>query len=88
MVFCTLAIAINIALGIIAPALKLPILLVILAPLIGTPIGVWVYQGLSGTGLDILFLWLQKTGQNIFVSSFITKLTTNLIKYYIHTLVY
>lgn len=51
----------------------------IIAPLIGTPIGVWVYQGLSGTGFDLLFLWLQKSGQNIFVSSFITKLSGNLL---------
>ncbi|KMT22251.1 hypothetical protein [Clostridium cylindrosporum] len=51
----------------------------IVCPLIGTPIGVWVYGGLSGTGFDFLFLWLQKSGQDIFVSSFIAKVTGNFL---------
>lgn len=54
------------------------IILGIVCPLIGTPIGVWVYGGLTGTGFDFLFLLLQKTGQSVFASSFIAKLSGNL----------
>jgi energy-coupling factor transport system substrate-specific component len=53
------------------------LILSVVCPLIGTPIGIWIYGGLSGTGMDFLFIWLQKVGNSIFVSSFITKITSN-----------
>lgn len=55
------------------------LLLSILCPLIGTPIGIWISGGFTGTGFDLFFVFLQKTGQSIFVSSFLTKITTNLL---------
>lgn len=55
------------------------ILLSIVAPLIGTPIGIWVYGGLTGTGLDFLFIWLKQSGSSIFVASFVPKIINNLL---------
>jgi energy-coupling factor transport system substrate-specific component len=55
------------------------IILSIVCPLIGTPIGIWIYGGLTGTGTDFLFVWLQQVGHSIFVSSFIAKITSNLV---------
>ena len=55
------------------------LLLSVICPLIGTPIGIWVYGGLTGTGTDFLFIWLQKVGNSIFVSSFIAKITSNFL---------
>lgn len=51
----------------------------IVAPLIGTPIGIWVYGGLTGTGLDFLFIWLKQSGSSIFVASFVPKIINNLL---------
>jgi energy-coupling factor transport system substrate-specific component len=55
------------------------LILSIVCPLIGTPIGIWVYGGLTGTGTDFLFMWLQKVGNSIFVSSFLAKIVNNLL---------
>lgn len=55
------------------------LVLSVVCPLIGTPIGIWMYGGLTGTGSDFLFLWLQKVGNTIFVSSFIPKILNNLL---------
>ncbi|MEF9935398.1 MAG: ECF transporter S component [Clostridium sp.] len=85
--FMLVSIAVGIIVGLISKrhgfTLKTSIItgliLGVVCPLIGTPIGVLVYKGITGTGLDFVFLWLQTTGQNIFVSSFITKLGTNLL---------
>ncbi|MFD3157044.1 CD3073 family putative ECF transporter S component [Haloimpatiens sp. FM7330] len=55
------------------------IILSIVCPLIGTPIGIWVYGGLTGTGMDFLFMWLKQSGNSIFVSSFIPKIINNLL---------
>ena len=60
-------------------ALITGLLLSVLAPLIGTPIGIWVYGGLTGTGMDFLFLWLRESGANIFTASFIPKVINNLL---------
>ncbi|MEL7609160.1 MAG: CD3073 family putative ECF transporter S component [Bacillota bacterium] len=60
-------------------ALITGLLLSIIAPLIGTPIGIWVYGGLTGTGMDFLFLWLRESGTNIFAASFIPKVINNLL---------
>ncbi|MBW9158748.1 hypothetical protein [Clostridium tagluense] len=35
--------------------------------------------GLTGTGTDFLFIWLQKVGNSIFISSFIAKITSNFL---------
>jgi len=55
------------------------LILSVICPLIGTPIGIWVYGGLTGTGADFIFAWLQKVGNSIFVSSFIAKITSNFL---------
>ena len=55
------------------------LILSVVAPLIGTPIGIWIHGGLTGTGFDFLFLWLQQSGSSIFASSFIAKISSNLI---------
>jgi energy-coupling factor transport system substrate-specific component len=49
------------------------------APLIGTPIAVYVYGGLTGDGNDILFAWLKASGQGIFTSAFIPRITGNFV---------
>lgn len=55
------------------------LILSVICPLIGTPIGIWVYGGLTGTGTDFLFIWLKEVGNNIFVASFIAKITSNFL---------
>ena len=55
------------------------LILSVVCPLIGTPIGIWVYGGLTGTGTDFLFIWLKEVGNNIFVASFIAKITSNFL---------
>ncbi len=60
-------------------ALITGLILSIVAPLIGTPIGIWVYGGLTGTGMDFLFLWLRESGSSIFAASFIPKVINNLL---------
>lgn len=85
--FLLVSVAVGLVVGFISKKFKFNfitalitgIILSIVCPLIGTPIGVWVYGGLSGTGMDFIFLWLQKVGNNIFVSSFLTKISSNFI---------
>ncbi len=85
--FLLVNVAIGIIVGFIAKkhsfnfivALITGLILSIVAPLIGTPIGVWVYGGLTGTGMDFLFLWLRESGTNIFAASFVTKVINNLM---------
>jgi energy-coupling factor transport system substrate-specific component len=60
-------------------ALVVGVVLAVTAPLIGTPIAVWIYGGLTGGGTDFLFLWLRASGQSIFTSAFIPRITGNLI---------
>lgn len=60
-------------------ALITGLVLSVVAPLIGTPIGIWVYGGLTGTGMDFLFLWLRESGSSIFAASFIPKIINNLL---------
>lgn len=55
------------------------IILSIICPLIGSPIAVWLYGGITGSGNDFIFLWLNKTGMDIFTSAFIPRITGNLI---------
>ncbi|MFM1652106.1 CD3073 family putative ECF transporter S component [Brevibacillus sp. B_LB10_24] len=55
------------------------ILLSIVAPLIGTPIAVAVYGGLTGSGTDLLVLWLRATGEGIFASTFLSRIAGNIV---------
>jgi energy-coupling factor transport system substrate-specific component len=60
-------------------ALITGIILSIIAPLIGTPIAVAVYGGLNGSGMDLVVLWLRSTGESVFASTFISRITGNFI---------
>ncbi len=60
-------------------ALLTGILVSIIAPLIGTPIAVAVYGGLNGSGMDFVVLWLRASGESVFASTFISRITGNLI---------
>ena len=51
----------------------------IVAPLIGTPIAVAVYGGLNGSGMDFVVLWLRSSGESVFASTFISRITGNLV---------
>lgn len=85
--FALVNIAIGLIVGIIAKkkgfTLKIAIItgciLAVVAPLIGTPIAVWVYGGITGDGNDFIFMWLQKSGQGMFTSAFIPRITGNII---------
>lgn len=60
-------------------ALATGILISIVAPLIGTPIAVAVYGGLNGSGMDLVVLWLRASGESVFASTFISRITGNFI---------
>jgi energy-coupling factor transport system substrate-specific component len=51
----------------------------VVAPLIGTPIAVAVYGGLNGSGMDFVVLWLRASGESVFASTFISRITGNLV---------
>lgn len=55
------------------------VILSIICPLIGTPISIWLYGGVTGSGTDFLVLWLRESGTGIFASSFIPRITENII---------
>jgi energy-coupling factor transport system substrate-specific component len=55
------------------------VILSIVAPLIGTPIAVAVYGGLNGSGTDLLVLWLRATGADMFTSTFLSRIASNLV---------
>ena len=55
------------------------LVLAVLCPLVGTPIAVWIYGGLTGGGTDFLFLWLMKSGQDIFTAAFLPRIAGNLV---------
>lgn len=60
-------------------ALTTGLILSIVAPLIGTPIAVAVYGGLNGSGMDFIVLWLRASGESVFASTFISRITGNLV---------
>lgn len=60
-------------------ALFTGIIISIIAPLIGTPIAVAVYGGLNGSGMDVVVLWLRASGESVFASTFISRITGNLV---------
>jgi energy-coupling factor transport system substrate-specific component len=60
-------------------ALGTGLIISIVAPLIGTPIAVAVYGGLNGSGMDFVVLWLRASGESVFASTFISRITGNLV---------
>ncbi|MEH7225903.1 CD3073 family putative ECF transporter S component [Bacillus sp. JJ1566] len=60
-------------------AISTGILVSIIAPLIGTPIAVAVFGGLNGSGMDLIVLWLRASGESVFASTFISRITGNFI---------
>lgn len=60
-------------------ALITGIMLSVIAPLIGTPIAVAVYGGLNGSGMDLVVLWLRSSGESVFASTFISRITSNFV---------
>ncbi|WP_059172592.1 CD3073 family putative ECF transporter S component [Bacillus sp. FJAT-27445] len=60
-------------------ALATGLILSVVAPLIGTPIAVAVFGGLNGSGMDVIVLWLRAAGEGIFASTFISRISSNLV---------
>lgn len=60
-------------------ALITGMILSIVAPLIGTPIAVAVFGGLDGSGMDVVVLWLRAAGESVFASTFISRITGNIV---------
>lgn len=60
-------------------ALITGMILAIIAPLIGTPISVAVFGGLNGSGMDVIVLWLRASGESVFASTFISRVTGNFL---------
>jgi len=85
--FALVNVAIGLIVGFIArkykfdlkAALVTGLILSVTAPLIGTPIAIWIYGGLTGGGTDFLFLWLVKSGQEIFTAAFLPRIVGNLV---------
>lgn len=63
----------------IPTAILTGLLLAIVAPLIGTPIAIIVYDGLTGDFNDVFFTLLRNTGQRVFTSAFIPRITSNIV---------
>jgi energy-coupling factor transport system substrate-specific component len=55
------------------------LILSVVAPLIGTPIAVALTGGLDGSGMDVIVLWLRATGESVFASTFISRITGNFV---------
>lgn len=55
------------------------IILAIAAPVVGTPIAVYLFGGVTGGGVDILYSVLLKTGHEIFASAFLARIPANLV---------
>lgn len=87
MLFALVNVAVGVIVGFIArkwkfnliTAVVTGIILSIIAPLIGTPIAVFLYGGLTGDGNDLLFAWLYATGNSLFTSAFLPRITGNLV---------
>lgn len=60
-------------------ALITGLILSVVAPLIGTPIAVAIYGGLNGSGMDFVVLWLRASGETVFASTFISRITGNFV---------
>jgi energy-coupling factor transport system substrate-specific component len=85
--FAIVNIAVGLIVGFIAKKYKFNfkvaaitgIILSVVAPLLGTPIAVFIYGGVTGGGTDFIFAWLLASGQKIFVSAFIPRITGNFV---------
>ncbi|HEX9025885.1 MAG TPA: ECF transporter S component [Clostridium sp.] len=55
------------------------LILSVICPLIGSPIAIWLYGGVTGSGNDFLVLLLRQTGSDIFTSTFIPRITGNIV---------
>lgn len=51
----------------------------VLAPIVGTPIAVYLFGGVTGGGVDLLYTVLLKAGNEIFASAFLARVPANLI---------
>lgn len=60
-------------------ALSTGLVVSVIAPLIGTPIAVAIFGGLNGSGADLIVLWLRSTGESVFASTFISRISSNII---------
>jgi energy-coupling factor transport system substrate-specific component len=60
-------------------ALTTGLMLSVIAPVIGTPIAVAVFGGLNGSGMDLVVLWLRSSGESVFASTFISRITGNFV---------
>ena len=55
------------------------LVLAVAAPLVGSPIAVYVFGGLTGGGVDILYGILLGTSERVFASAFLARIPTNLV---------
>ncbi|MGO1537970.1 MAG: CD3073 family putative ECF transporter S component [Leucobacter sp.] len=55
------------------------LLVAIIAPIVGTAIAVLVFGGITGSGLDVVTLWLVNAGQDIFGAAFWPRFGANVI---------
>ena len=55
------------------------LILSVAAPLVGTPIAVYVFGGLTGGGVDIIYGILLGATDRIFSSAFLARIPTNLV---------
>lgn len=55
------------------------VILSIVCPLIGTPISVLLFGGLSGSGADLLVVFLVQSGQKIFTAAFFPRILSNIV---------
>jgi len=55
------------------------LILSILAPVIGTPIAVYLFGGVTGGGVDLLYALLLNSGNEIFTSAFLARVPANLV---------
>lgn len=60
-------------------ALSTGLVISVVAPLIGTPIAVAIFGGLNGSGADLIVLWLRSTGESVFASTFISRISSNIV---------
>lgn len=55
------------------------IILAILAPAVGTPIAVYLFGGVTGGGVDVIYAILLKSSHEIFASAFLARVPANLV---------
>lgn len=93
--FALVNIAVGLIVGFIAKkknfnfftAIVTGIILAVVCPFIGTPISVYIYGGITGDFNDIFFTWLVQSGQGIFTSAFIPRITSNIVDKIASTLI-